>query len=606
MARQLKVKRKKKTKIKRHRVKARKSQIATLPIKNQSEFAFENVKPTSKVSARLFNFAAGTKFDPNTYEVDDSFIEQKSPKFDTARTVPEMINVLRNNKNVEISGSVLGLRKTHRGQIVLESKSFTNKKQFNEMLKTSETSFKESGDAFGFNGAGGGDLVGENDFVSLLGGPFNKQLYPRDYLKAHAACFYAYHHDPFAKAAVHIIKDMVLGRGFDVNSIGEDEKARDIAQAKWDAFAVANKFDSFIENWLLELEIYGEQMTWLLPNMQKFMYVSSPGETNPKGSIQRITPIDPSGCWDICTAPEDINRVMFYQLVYPTQWQSYTSPDMPTSKFVFQQVPADQVIHTKINSVSNEKRGRSDLFAVLGYLKRLRDSVNYSIIGMQKAAAWSIDTEIDGNSEDLLAYENSQKSMGTIPTAASEFIHTKKVKRTYLGNQAAGRGGNSNAFEWALSMVCVGIRIPLSWFGTHIGNATNRASAIVSTEPVAKMIESRQILVERFVKQLFKIITDSECEVTFPQIISQDSSQQIKNIITAETQGYIKKARAAEMVAKELNITDFDYDKEKAEVEAAMTMPQQNQNPLSAPAKVDVKKPSALPSDERKKIKDAR
>lgn len=583
--------------------KVKKSVAVVIPPAQQTQKTFDNLRAQVLKSRLDFNE------DENQYS--DGFVPESNLTPHSVHTTAELVGLLEKDKSIEIDAKVIELgpnkqfqMKTIRGRENFLKEFKAADKKWNDGIKK----YQESNDSFLTDADGVSSMVG-NDFLPILGGPFYKQLYQYDYLRMIAAAYYAFHHDPIAKRTVNIIKDFVLGRGFKVDS--KDKTAL----ALWDAFYKVNDMYQMLEWLVTEIEVYGEVMIWKLPDhATKIGYQLLPGQEPPKGIIPRIRLIDPSAIWEIVTYPEDITRKLYYQYIAPTQYQTYTAPGVPTTKFIFQQIPADQVMHYKLNSVSNEKRGRSELFASLGYLKRLRDSVNYSIVGLQKAAAWSIDTTVEGNTADMNAYAESQKSLGTIPSAGSEFIHTSKVKREYLGNTASSRGGNSNSFEWALSMICAGNGIPVSWYGTHLSGGQTRASALVATEPVAKLMESRQLLVERIVRDLFTWLTKADCEVTFPEIITQDSSQKLKNIGFADQAGYISKKRAANMATKELNVTEFDFDQEIQEIKKYDSMEPEGQNPLSAPGAAGIgasgassaqapRKPSAVTGQDRAKVK---
>jgi hypothetical protein len=283
-----------------------------------------------------------------------------------------------------------------------------------------------------------------------------------------------------------------------------------------------------------ELSINGETAFWKLPNNNaRITQRPYPGQEIPKALIPRVRLVDTTVFWDIVTIPEDVSKdgVLYYVWLAPTQWQVFTGmqgSSVPTSKFIFQSIPADQVNHYRVNCFSNEKRGRSDLFSVLGFLKRLTDSVNYQIIALQKQAAYCIDTTIRGSQGDIDQYISDQQSGGTIAPAGSEFVHTDAIERKYLGVEG-GRGGMSEAFQWTMSMVAAGLGIPISYFGTHLSGGQTRASALVSTEPVAKRFEMRQQVYERMIKDLWDYLMDwadmpgVECEVTFPEITTADS-----------------------------------------------------------------------------------
>lgn len=529
-------------------------------------------------------------YDSETYSFNDSFVPASELTPNSVHTTLELLGLLERDPKIEIDARVIAVNAKREATM----KRFPNREKFLESFRACDTRLKKLEEADDFFGSdfGIGQIVDGHDFVPLLGGPFYKQLYQYDYLRMHNACFFAWHHDPVAKATVEMIVDFVLGRGFKVVATDANDGIAKQNQIQWDSFAKANNLRVLARQYLTELIVYGESMVWKLPNNQsKIVYQLGPGQKTPVGIIPRIRLIDPSCIWEIVTYPEDITRVLFYQWLAPTQYQTYTSPNdpatigasqVPSTKFIFTQIPAEQIHHCKINAASNEKRGRSDLFASLGYLKRLRDCVNYAIISDQKRAAWSIDTEIQGNQADIDGYRNAMLQLGTIPSAGSEFIHTAAVKRQYLSNPGAA-SQMTNSFEWCLSMAAIGNRIPVSYYGTHLSGGQTKASALVSTEPVAKMFESRQIEVEYFLRDLYSWVTGSDsCEITFPEIIAQDSAVKIRNIVVADANKYMSKARCATMAAKELNVTDFDYTTEEQEIKKEMSAGL-DQNPLTTP-----------------------
>jgi len=488
--------------------------------------------------------------DPKTGDVNHSWQpwDQKDPL--GIHSTKELLEAAKGGK-IEIEARVMARNKEGKGGFAkLNTAKFIEAHRLNANRK-----FKESLDFFAYDFQGGGNLTGE-DYTPLLGGPFNKQLYYYDYLRMHALCFFAINHDPVAKFIVDCTTNFTLGRGFRVDCKNKT------ALALWRAFEEANNLQAMMTTVSNELSWAGEQMFWWLPNgATKIGYELRPGQEVSKGLIPRVRQIDPSVIWEVVTFPEDITRVLSYVWVAPTQYQMYSGSDagqpVPSTKFIYQQIPADQVDHFKINCASNEKRGRSDLFPVLNYLKRLRDSVDYSIIAMQKQSAWAIDTTINGSQADVDNYVAAMEGQGTIPGAGSEFAHTDAIKREMLA-PASGSKGSSQAFEWALSMIAMGTGIPVNYFGTHLGGATTRASALVSTEPVAKRFEKRQGVLEAIIKRMASRlftqfgIKGVEVEVTFPELISQDSSAKLKNLAMAETQSWISKKRAASIAAKEL------------------------------------------------------
>jgi len=550
----------------------------------------------------------------DSFEYDDRAAapDSKFAEHAKIKTVPELVALLESDKTVQIEARVF----FHETKTNIARLCNLGKDKFIEAFRSNKKrTFREAVDSFQMD-SGGGNVVGGKDFTPMLGGPFNKQLYYYDYLKMHAQCFYAYNHDPILHAAVQIIRDFALGRDWSVQVKAKDPKQEQQGQALWAAFEEVNDLRMMMYQLCEELSIYGENFIWWLPNNEtRIAYQVQPGQEPPKGLIPRVRLIDPSVIWEIVTYPEDIKRVLYYQWVAPTQYQMYTGTDggkpVPGTKFIYQQLPPDQVDHYKINCRSNEKRGRSDLFAVLGYAKRLRDSVNYSIIGMQKATAWSIDTTIKGSQDDVLDYMEGQKEIGTIPNPGSEFVHTDKIERKYMSNESAGRGNNSNAFDWCFSMICAGLGIPQQYFGTHLSGGSTRASALVATEPVVKKFEMRRNLIEQILMnmatRLFKKFNvDAEIEVTFPELVSQDRSMKLKDLAMAESQGWISKERAAEIAAKELSIMDFDYKVEQERINADPAPAPLFTNPLTTPGSLGGNDDSSRQGTSGQDRKDAR
>jgi hypothetical protein len=561
----------------------------------------EDFEQTKRV--RMGVIRNGTNLPDGNYD-----IESRVQKWDGenplgCKTTGDILEAAKKGQ-VEVEAKILGIDKDRRLRFYkLDTQKFIEAFQRGNRKRT----MREAVDAFSSDEGligWGGSSVGQ-EVVPLLGGPFTKQLYYYDYLRMHALAFYAFHNDPIAKRIVEITRDFVLGRGFKI--VCDNPKA----QALWDAFAEVNQIEILVDHIVAESSIYGENFLWWLPNHDtKIGYRLAPGQEVPKGLLPRVRLLDPSGIWEIVTFPEDITRVLYYYYNAPTQYQLYggtsAGKPVPTTKYIVQQVPADQVDHFKLNCVSNEKRGRSDLYSVLGDLKRLRDTIDYEIILQQKQSAWAIDTTIEGSQTDVDNYVRQMESLGTIPTAGNEFAHTKKIERQYLSN-TAGAKGSSSAFHNVMNKICAGSGIPYSYFGFQDASGQTRASALVATEPVAKKFEKRQDYVTRIAKRMAKRLFDefgvvTKVEVVFPEIITQDRSAKFKDLALAESQGWVSNERASGIAAKELGIDDYDYEQERKEGAGAQAAADPSQaNPLTAPPQ---SKPSAVTGEERKAIGD--
>lgn len=541
----------------------------------------------------------GNTYNPKSYDSNEHTYQfrgwdGKDPY--SVRSTPDLLECLRVNPNIELDAKVIGLSKDGWRQNRVDRSGFL------ESFQTKAwDNFKFREDTFAADyspnaGIGTGNNIGQ-DFQPLLGGPFYKNLYYyQDYIRMHSEAFYAYHNDPIAKAIIQITRDFVMGTGFQIQCDEQSEKGK-LAMAAWKAFEEVNDLQTQIDNACEELAIYGEIMIWKLPhNQDKIIYQLRPGDSIPYGLIPRVRLIDPSNIVEIVTYPEDITRPLMYVWLTPTQWQIFQSgigegkpknPDtQPSLKFIYRTIMADQMMHFKINAVSNEKRGRSDLFPVFSYLKRLRDIVDFQLIALQKNSAWAVDTEIDGDATDIDNYIADQAALGTIPPAGSEFVHSTKIKRNYIANQGANKI-NSDAFAIALSMIAAGVGIPVSYFATYLSGGETRASALVATEPVAKKMEKRREILKRVITKLWDYCMDTaglkgmECQIIFPELITHDRSQKLKDIMLAQQNRWISPERAGQLAAQELQISDYKY---KNEIDAMQVQLPEVPMPLTAPA----------------------
>lgn len=542
------------------------------------------------------------------YDTDDQW--EPAEEVGKIHTVQELIKAIESNQ-ADVEARVFCVnRKTGETEIKkLDRKGFLEAFRRGTKHFTSEVNLREAIDAFAMDtDSASAPLNIGDDFVPLLGGNFYKNLYFYDYIRQANAAFWALNHDPIAHQAVNILVDFTLGRGYRVDS------DNDAAMVVWRAFEKANKLPQLMQKFAKELSVYGESMIWKLPNQEtNIVQHRSPTQPLRHGLIPRVRLIDPSVIWEVVTWPEDPDEPLYYVWVAPTAYQIYTGMDpnqqVPSSKFVFQTIPADQVLHYKVNDVTGEKRGRSDLFPVLGFLKRLRDSVNYSLIALQKQASYCIDTTVEGSQADIDAYIDDQQAQGTIAPAGSEFVHTSKIQRKYMGVEG-GKVGANPTFEWCISMIASGMGIPISYFGTHLSGGQTRASAIVATEPVAKRFEMRQAVYERVIQDLWDYamewagLGNVPCEVTFPDIITSDRTQKLKDLVLAEQQKWISQKRAGSIAAKELNITDYEYDLEQQDIAEEAPAPEPMAAPLSMPGQVP--RPSqSIPGAERSEVKKA-
>jgi len=480
-----------------------------------------------------------------------------------------------NPGSVNVKGIVLRVRESENGKVEYQRIRIQSTKELLASVKEAEQEFKireanefETGSGPGI-GVSNGLLVGQ-DYIQLMGGPFSKNQYIYNYLEMHARAWWEVNHNPIAKFAVSTIVNFVLGGKIKIVFDGDNE-----AQDLWDKFEKISKFHERIRTMARELSIYGEIM------LRKQMTTIGP--------IRRC--IDPSTCWEVVTDPVDIEKIYYYHLQYPTQYQMFTKDGIPMSEFVLEQVPAQDVKHIRVNVVSNEKRGRSDLLAILGYLKRINDYMSYRVVKVKNEAAFIWDVVVDGDDRDVA---DAQEIMsGPEPQAGSALCHNKAIEIQPLQTSGINTGSDTT-WHQLLSMCAIGLNVPVQYFGisTESGGHT-RASAVVAAEPVGKFFEERQNILSEladFIVQEWKDFAGitSDHRVIMPEIQIDERSAKIDDTIKSEQAGYFSKRMAAEMTAKEMKVNNYNYDDVKAERDADEKDKEQSLagtfNPLTAPS----------------------
>ena len=397
------------------------------------------------------------------------------------------------------------------------------------------------------------DSAQYTEYTPLYGGPFNKQLYLTDYLTMHARAYEQWNHHPIAKRIVQVISQYAFGRRF--KSKWKDQQKEKVWNDHNLRFNITHRL---AEYWIKEFLIYGELMI-------------------DKNTFQSI---DPSSVWDIITDPDDITDVFYYYQSYSTAYQTFTGYRVPGApgaekqvplRYIIRQIPGKQVLHIKGNVVSQEKRGRSILYPILGWLKRIKDLYDAQVVRAQLQASFVWDIQVKGSASDVTSFIAQYASM---PKKATDFIHNEAVTRTALPAMPSGESGNSNVATEILAFIATAIGIPKDFFNLISTGGGNRATALVGAEPFEKVIEDIQAKFETLLLDIARDAIESagyryeegDVEFIFPSVTKDTTSETIKNIGIGETLGYIDHETAAEMYAAEMNITGYDYEDQQGEI----------------------------------------
>lgn len=414
-------------------------------------------------------------------------------------------------------------------------------------------------------------------FTPLIAGPYNKQLYYFDYLDMHSKAFEAWTHNPIAKRIVDVTKQFVLGKGVRLTVTKAELKTGNTqphpqtgqqvpvyedytenCQAILDRHWMKNSLHIRSKQILQDLIIFGEQFIRY--------YEASWG--------LRIRSLDPSTIWEVITDPDDVENEFYIHQQYPTQYQWYVDLPVPTIKFIIRQVPALQYYHMKINATSTEKRGRSQLFTILGYLRRMKEYIDDRIVRNKMANLFVLDIAVEG---DASAVQAVQQQFSTPPIPGSWFIHNKAAELNGVGVEVGASDTHMDG-DLILQFISMGSGISMRYLGGS-GGEGGKAGALVETEPDIKTFEDYQELMEQFFYQDGQRVfvraaerkeipggLDIKIEATYPALAEENRSEKLKDLAFGESMSWWSHRRVASAAAKEMQFTSYDYDEEQAEI----------------------------------------
>lgn len=511
---------------------------------------------------------------------EDPYSKDWSMDFDWPDEPPETIDA-----QIQSATLVVGKQSKQRGRegrlraatlkrMTFDGGTLRNMREAVEWNKLKED-FAGTPDPFAYGSSqaisGLGGALGQ--YIPLWPGPVTRQLYWQDYWMMSAKAFEAYNHDPISWRCVHMKAEFALGRSLQLKvtkSRGDGKgQGHDTAQDVFNEFWERNKMDQRLDTIARDFCWGGEQF---------IRYFK-------KGRKLTVRSLDPASIYDLITDPEDIETVFAYHQQFQTAYQLYppdkgsptggmtapTGPSQPgaVTRYIIRQILPQEIDHYKANSSAYERRGRSDLFPALGWIKRLRDYLTAHVIQADMLARICWDLEVAGNQGTISSLRGQLFPGGRPPQPGTVFGHNTASKLTALVPQRPG-GSSSRGdpiIDALVTMVALSSGLPKDWLGFGLQNT--RAGALVATEPGSKGLEELQGTIEGIIYDGFNrcmaaaLITDAELEITFPSIASEDRQQKLDDLGTMEANQWLSKQTAATMAAKEIGITTYNFDTEQ-------------------------------------------
>lgn len=389
-----------------------------------------------------------------------------------------------------------------------------------------------------------------------VGGPAGQQLQISDVWDEQAKVYYAYTHDTVARDAVEMLADFILGRG--VQIVAADEKVQKVI----DEFVAREKFDQRAHQMTSTLIQAGELFVRKMPI---------------GGGRLKVRTLPAETIWEIVTDAEDALEVFWYVQRFQTRTVLFADnkPEAAT-RWVERTILAGDMLHPKINARESDVRGRSDMYPALGWMKRLRDYFDAVVQKEYSAAAYQWHLKVKGGAGDVSAIAAAAVPGGQVPPG-STLVTNDQVDQQAMGSGVRAVSGNGSTYEALLNTIALAFGLTKEYFGAS--SHTNRASAIVATEPAAKRFEHRQDVLGDFFREIFQAVVDEaagaglldgaeslDFKIIFPTIVKADATSRMSLLNRAESMGYISKQTAAENAASELELEDYDFEDEQQKI----------------------------------------
>jgi hypothetical protein len=430
-----------------------------------------------------------------------------------------------------------------------------------ETLKLTEADWFSLGGPAGF-GAPEGPLT--SNYVPLIPGPWTRQQYWADYWASSAKCFEASTHSGIARRTCAAMTYFTLGRGISWKF------SNDKAQQAWEQFWKGNKMRRRIKSIARDLSVFGEQFLRYFPA--------------PRGDprLLIVRQLDPATIYEIVSDQEDLETVYFYHQQFQTRMEYYSpprankAPQGPTpagvTRYIIRQIDASEIDHYALHTVSGEARGRSDLFPVLGDLKRLRDLMTAKVVQSDIGNRVMAVLKANGTNADINRVLNSIFPNGQPPPPGT-IVGLNNAVDLEPFQYSSGREVRADfTYDELLDSIASGVGIGRQYLGfapSNGGSGSTRANALNEADSSVKTFEDRQdVLSEDILQEMCDRVLEAagingivEREFILPEIASEDTTTKLENLEIAMANNWVSHRTAASTAGAEL-VAEYDYDHE--------------------------------------------
>jgi len=296
------------------------------------------------------------------------------------------------------------------------------------------------------------------------------------------AAYKAYRSNPLAYAIVEMQTSFVLGGGASV--VAEDARVQRAIDRFWND--KDNRMGLRLYGLLTELSLFGEQFI-------RFF-------VDPLTGRVVIRQLDPLYVKEIETDPDDWEKPLRYLWKQPRTGLD-AGPDVGWEG---EWIPAEEVLHVKVNGVTGSLRGRSDLAPVLPYVRRYREWLDDRVHLNKVKSAFVWDVTLSGAEAGEIQRKRAQWVKG--PEMGTVLFHNEGEKWSAV--QPRIEAGDASADGRAIRlMVATGALLPEHYLSEG-GNA-NRATAAEMGLPAIKRFQRRQEVFRRMLEEIIERVIEA-------------------------------------------------------------------------------------------------
>ena len=321
---------------------------------------------------------------------------------------------------------------------------------------------------------------------------------------------------PNVKRALALYEDYVLGTGLELE-IGplddsdevttEDEEFTEDVANQFHRFLRANRRSFRLKEWGKRAYRDGEAFVWLLPKSAwkrpwppRVVFLR-PEEIGGKDENADNADMD----YGVVTSPDDVFSVLRYNR------RAVTSTTRRTVDEELPDIPADQVIHTKIDCDTDEKRGNSRFLPLIKPARQISSMLETEILGRKMQASMVIQRKVAGGPNQVRGISDgartgttnySSGSVGREKIRPGSIITTSPAVEIEFLTPDMNYSDASGLTRQVLLQLVSATGWP-EYMITGDASQGNLSSTLVQEGPVVKMVESEQAFFAEEFEYLF-------------------------------------------------------------------------------------------------------